>query len=166
MPRVSRADEVKIGPDELTALFDAHDALLDAVNVIRRDPTLHAWLAAHDPKALAQLDAAATLADPDAATWAAAAAWEARATFPPAVNLQGWSVLDTTLAQRSEVGPVTNRATYLRIPASLQEPISGGCSCNYCRQHPTLTPMWDTLGVPQDSGTTWTLHAPEWTVAR
>jgi hypothetical protein len=37
--------------------------LLDAVNVLRLTPAIRAWLAANDPKALAQADAAAKLAE-------------------------------------------------------------------------------------------------------
>jgi hypothetical protein len=39
--------------------------LLDAVNVLRLTPAIRAWLAANDPKALAQADAAARLAERD-----------------------------------------------------------------------------------------------------
>ena len=69
------------------------------------------------------------------------------------VSLQGWPVLETTITT----------ALYLRIPRELQRPIAGGCCCNYCQQHPELlVPAWDTLGIPVDGGTTWTVHAPEW----
>jgi len=56
---------------------------------------------------------------------------------------------------------------YMRIPADLQKPITGGCSCSFCRQHPDRTPMWDTLAVttraPKDGDHdhAWTIHMPE-----
>jgi hypothetical protein len=72
------------------------------------------------------------------------------------VDLQGWQVLASTIKD----------AIYLRIPTTLQRPIEGGCSCSFCKAHPTATPMWDTLGIPLNENgyrsRTWTLHAPEW----
>lgn len=78
------------------------------------------------------------------------------------LTLQGWPVLR-----------IWKGSAYLRIPQELRTPITGGCSCTYCKAHPKEVPSWDTLGIPlnQDfrNGTgisqhahTWTVHAPEW----
>src|SRR5262245_56451163 len=78
-------------------------------------------------------------------------------TNTSAIPLQGWPVLR-----------VWAGAVYVRLPAELQRPIEGGCSCEYCRQHPHQTPAWDVLGVPLiEQGRTrqtWTIHAPDWRV--
>jgi hypothetical protein len=51
---------------------------------------------------------------------------------------------------------------YIRIPEALAVPIDGGCQCAYCKAHPALVPMWDTLAVPDDrNGHAWTVHMPE-----
>lgn len=69
------------------------------------------------------------------------------------MNLQGWKVLR-----------VWRGSVYVRIPRELQQPIAGGCSCQYCKAHRDQVPTWDTLGVPLQGQRrdTWTVHAPEW----
>lgn len=69
-------------------------------------------------------------------------------------RLQGWPIIR-----------LDAHAIFLRLPAELCRPISGGCTCAYCKARPELTPTWDTLGVPHDQPglhtTTWTLHMPD-----
>lgn len=48
--------EVKISPEELSLLFDQHDAMLAALKVIALDVKISRILAATDPKALQQVD--------------------------------------------------------------------------------------------------------------
>jgi hypothetical protein len=74
--------------------------------------------------------------------------------------------------QGMHVVKVLPSAIYLRIDPGLRRPIDGGCSCTYCRNHPDSRPMWDTLAIPldpigstPDRRGTWTVHAPEWTIA-
>ena len=56
---------------------------------------------------------------------------------------------------------------YMRLPAALQRPITGGCSCSFCRQHPDRTPAWDTLAITtrrpqqQSADHAWTVHMPD-----
>ena len=35
--------------------------------------------------------------------------------------------------------------TFVKLPEPLRRPIEGGCSCNFCKEHPRLTPSWDTV---------------------
>jgi hypothetical protein len=67
--------------------------------------------------------------------------------------LTGWTVLR-----------VWRGAIYLRLPADLQRPIDGGCSCTHCTGKPAgHVPTWDTFAVPLEAGArSWTVHAPEW----
>lgn len=54
--------------------------------------------------------------------------------------------------------------TFIRLPDSLQRPITGGCQCSYCKAHPAKAPAWDTLA--SDGKTSWTVHYPELGEAR
>jgi hypothetical protein len=48
---------------------------------------------------------------------------------------------------------------FARLPASYQKPITWGCECSFCKQHPDRAPMWDTLAT--DGVDTWVVHHPE-----
>jgi hypothetical protein len=55
-------------------------------------------------------------------------------------------------------------AIFIRIPVELQRPIPPGCECRWCKAHPKLEPMWDTLAVPIDpthDDWTYTVHMPD-----
>jgi hypothetical protein len=55
----------------------------------------------------------------------------------------------------------------MALPAEMQRPISGGCQCFFCKTHPDLVPMWDTLAVRKEKSLpgvteyTWTVHYPD-----
>jgi hypothetical protein len=49
--------------------------------------------------------------------------------------------------------------TFVTLPYSLRKPINGGCSCDYCKDHPNATPAWDTVAT--DGIDSWTIHYPE-----
>jgi hypothetical protein len=54
-------------------------------------------------------------------------------------------------------------AVFVALPVEMQRPIPGGCQCSHCKAHPDQTPMWDTLCVDPDAGTStsFTIHFPE-----
>ncbi len=49
---------------------------------------------------------------------------------------------------------------FVKLPMALRRPCDG-CFCEYCRNHPELEPMWDTLAMSPDSNHAWTVHYPE-----
>jgi hypothetical protein len=58
----------------------------------------------------------------------------------------------------------TGGTIFVPLPKESQSVIEGGCTCNYCKAHPELTPMWDTLAIAtkaRGSDHTWTVHYPE-----
>jgi hypothetical protein len=50
---------------------------------------------------------------------------------------------------------------FFPLPTSAQRPITGGCQCRVCKTRPEKTPMWDTLAVSSQDGSTWIVHYPE-----
>jgi hypothetical protein len=52
-----------------------------------------------------------------------------------------------------------DNTTFVKLPVSLQQEITGGCQCSYCKSHPTKSPRWDTLAT--DGKTSWTVHYPD-----
>lgn len=58
----------------------------------------------------------------------------------------------------------TSDAVYVRLDESLQRPCEGGCSCDWCKSHPSSVPTWDTLAIPlrpfEHGDKTWTVHMP------
>jgi hypothetical protein len=50
---------------------------------------------------------------------------------------------------------------FISLPEHMQRPITGGCHCPYCRNHPHQLPAWDTLAAHADERHTWVVHYPE-----
>lgn len=55
----------------------------------------------------------------------------------------------------------TDGTVFLPLPKSMHRPITGGCQCKFCHEHPDMTPMWDTLAGHPDERHTWVVHYPE-----
>lgn len=57
-----------------------------------------------------------------------------------------------------------SQVVYVRIPRNLAKPCPG-CSCPYCKTHPSEISSFDTLAVPYGSAarpqTAWTVHMPD-----
>jgi hypothetical protein len=67
----------------------------------------------------------------------------------------GWFAQQPPLVQGSD------RKTYfVRLPRSVQRTIDGGCSCEWCMEHPSAAPMWDTLAFTH-SNDAFVVHHPE-----
>lgn len=49
---------------------------------------------------------------------------------------------------------------FVPLPLEVQRPVTGGCQCSYCKDHPDKTPMWDTLALHPEQDVTWTVHYP------
>jgi hypothetical protein len=66
-----------------------------------------------------------------------------------------------TLASMNVIG-TWRGAVYVELPAELRRPITGGCSCRYCKAHPAELPTWNVLVVPVGGRDhTWTVHNPD-----
>ena len=56
---------------------------------------------------------------------------------------------------------------FVPIPRHLALPVDGGCDCSYCKAHPEITPLWDTIAIcamaPSNKyhDTVTTVHYPE-----
>lgn len=48
----------------------------------------------------------------------------------------------------------------LNLPQTMWRPITGGCTCQFCKSHPDLFPSWDTLACHPDQRHTWVVHNP------
>jgi hypothetical protein len=59
-------------------------------------------------------------------------------------------------------------AIFVPLPPELRQPISCGCSCDFCTAHPERVPSWDTMAVgtkASKSDFTWLVHYPALSVA-
>ena len=78
------------------------------------------------------------------------------------LNTEIW--IDLYLSDFKVVGK-TESTLYLRLPETLRRPIESGCDCPYCKAHPKLKPLWDTLAAPlKPTGSDdhcWVVHHPE-----
>jgi hypothetical protein len=52
---------------------------------------------------------------------------------------------------------------FVALPEELREPIPFGCECRWCKAHPELKPMWDTLSIDPEANRSdaHTVHFPE-----
>lgn len=64
----------------------------------------------------------------------------------------------------------TDETIFVPLPQEAWREIKGGCTCSYCKAHPSLIPSWDTLAIGATKAigerrtfleTTWTVHRPE-----
>ena len=54
-----------------------------------------------------------------------------------------------------------NGTSFVALPVEAQNPIAGGCSCQFCKANPDKQPMWDTLAIGADAPRAWTVHYPD-----
>ena len=55
---------------------------------------------------------------------------------------------------------------FIPIPRELAADVPGRCACPYCKEHPKITPKWDTLALRAKVGNTEgehtsTVHLPD-----
>lgn len=82
----------------------------------------------------------------------------------PAIDMRALRVLRA--GRHSGRSFPSDSTIFVPLPEALWRPVSGGCLCDFCKEHPQRRPYWDTLAIAikptaREADTTWLVHMPE-----